>query len=524
MTSALDTDSVSLVPGLQKSLISSQSNGETINSTPSSVMQFPVIIVGAGPVGLLLALRLAQRGIHCVVLEKESVLNDAPRAIGYYGPVHKVFQEIGLYDRIVSDGMPCGGYIWRTLPTDEVDETGVRVKKLGTPIGLNNMGRRNQKGQYEPGNFTIQLAQTKLSKLLLDVAVKTGYCKILWNHRVSSLEQDETGVSVKAHYNDQHTTINGQYLVGCDGGRSTIRKLLNIRLQGHSWPERFLATDVIRTAPVVGDPPVHFVIDPRYWAVVTPLEPVEAGKPGLWRYSMAVPARPKDGEHDSDNEPLTDEQVVEPSYVRALLERQIDGPVDGNFSVLRHSLYKMHQLVTSTMHRGRCFLAGDSAHINNPIGGLGLCTGLLDADALYQTLEIAISCSDASSRTKDPAIKNGSAPVQEKQVSKLNHRLINGDDQSSLALDVDLGALFSRYSTERRRVFQNVIHPFSSANKMRLHAGNPEDVAKEDWYLLALQRQDPDELKAIHKPLYENWRTDMWKFQSSWLRNNDSAT
>ncbi|VUC25025.1 unnamed protein product [Clonostachys rosea] len=497
------------------------SNGH--DGDDSVTNEYPVIIVGAGPVGLLLALQLAQSGIRSVVLEKEIRLNDAPRAIGYHGPIHKVFEDIGLYDQIIHDGMPSGGYVWRTLPIDE-EVNGNKIRKLGKIIGTNNMGRRNDDGSYELGKYTIQLAQTELSKLFINAAANIGFSETLWGHQVTALDQDNTGVTVSVQTMDGvNKRFRGQFLVGCDGGRSTIRKLLGVRLHGHSWPERFLATDVLRTAPVVPEIPVHFVVDPRYWAVVTPLETVEAGKPGLWRYSMAVPARPREDDDDITNMPLTDEQVMEPEYVRSLVERQVDGTIGGDFEVVRKSLYKMHQLVASTMHRGRCFLAGDSAHINNPIGGLGLCTGLLDADALHQTLKIAFSsCKPNKGGTNgiNGTGHNGNGdwgndPRSSK--AQQNSKLPAGKS-------VDLNALFSRYSMERRRIFQNVIHPVSSGNKLRLHVGKPEDVAREDWYLGALRRGDPEELKTIHGSLWEDWRTDMWKFQSSWLQDSKDGS
>ncbi|CAH0056345.1 unnamed protein product [Clonostachys solani] len=480
------------------------SNGH--DGDKSITNKYPVIIVGAGPVGLLLALQLAQSGIRSVVLEKEICLNDAPRAIGYYGPIHKVFQEIGLYDQIVRDGMPSGGYVWRTLPVDE-EVNGKKVRKLGKIIGTNNMGRRNADGSYELGKYTIQLAQTKLSKLFINAGAKIGLSETLWGHQVTALEQNDTGVTVSVQTVDgANKKFRSQYLVGCDGGRSTIRKLLGVRLHGHSWPERFLATDVLRTAPVVPEIPVHFVVDPRYWAVVTPLETVEAGKP----------ARPGDDDDDITNKPLTDEQVMEPDYVRSLVERQVDSSLNGDFEVVRKSLYKMHQLVANTMHRGRCFLAGDSAHINNPIGGLGLCTGLLDADALHQTLKIAFS--SCQPNEDGPNATNGSSHNENGNRGETNHVWrAQQDFELPAGKLVDLNALFSRYSMERRRIFQNVIHPMSSGNKLRLQVGKPEDVAREDWYLGALRRGDLEELKTIHGPLWEDWRTDMWKFQSSWL-------
>lgn len=480
---------------------------------PLTVIEAPVIIVGAGPVGLLLALRLAQSRIRSIVLEKDASLNEAPRAIGYYGPVHKVFQEIGLYDRISREGMPSGGYVWRKLPVNEniVDINGSHtVKSLGPIIGRNTMSKPDHTGDYPIGHHSIQLAQADLARILIEEATMTGFSQVIWSHEVTKLEQDHQGVTIITKNPQKLSkTFRCQYLVGCDGAKSTVRKLLGIRYSGHSWPERFIATDILRVAPVVSEIPVHFVVDPTYWAVVTPLEPVEAGKKGLWRYSMAVPAQL--GNDEKDVLPLSDEQVLQEDYVNSLLSRQIDGPVPAQFEVVQKSLYKMHQLVADTMHRGRCFLAGDSAHINNPIGGLGLCTGLLDADALHQVLEIAFSFpvwqpkTGCANNTDEPHISENpetSAP--------------------GIQLHVDLPSLFSRYSDERRRVFQNVIHPYSSANKLRLSAGDPDEVAREDWYLQALRRADPEELREIHKPLYDSWRTDIWKLlRSTMHKEND---
>jgi hypothetical protein len=163
----------------------------------------------------------------------------------------------------------------------------------------------------------------------------------------------------------------------------------------------------------------------------------------------------------------------------------------------------MHQLLASTMHRGRCFLAGDAAHINNPIGGLGLCTGLLDADALHQALKIVFSFQSLPQQSRLPHLNGTSSKTGLKNPSHLS---------------VDPQAVFTRYSSERRRVFQNIIHPYSSANKTRLHGGDPDETARQDWYFEALARGDPQELQNIHGPLYSGWRTNMWAFLPEWSR------
>ncbi|KAI0894241.1 FAD/NAD(P)-binding domain-containing protein [Annulohypoxylon nitens] len=476
----------------------SKTNGERNGDSEAYASQqgdiVPVIIVGAGPVGLLLALRLAQSNIRSVILEQETTLGAAPRAIGYYGPVHNVFKEAGIYEQVSREGMPSGGYVWRTLPTEDEEGT----KTLGSVLCRNIMSRPDSDRKYKICTYSIQLAQCRLAEIMLEEVTKTGLCEVLWGHRVTELSQDDSGVTITAvSEKGESKSLRGLYLAGCDGGKSDIRKLLGIRLAGHSWPERFIATDVLRVAPVVADPPVHFTVDPRYWGVVTPLEHVKPGVKGLWRYSMAVPAyeEAEDGSHIF----LTDEQVLEPKYVNSLLLRQLDGPRPSDHVVIRKSLYKMHQLLASTMHRGRCFLAGDAAHINNPIGGLGLCTGLLDADALHQTLQIVFSLGE-----------------EKRYAPNTNGARSSGYGSRQT---INPQALFSRYSSERRRVFQNIIHPYSSANKTRLHSADPEDTAREDWYFQALRRGDPKELESINAPLYNGWRTDMWSLVGKSLKD-----
>ena len=312
--------------------------------------QEDIIIAGAGPVGLLLALRLAQQNIQTLVLEMNGNLNQAPRAIGYFGPTHHVFQEAGIYDKVAKDGMPSGGFCWRLPLVDD----GSGGKLLGPIIAKNVMSKPDEKGEWPLGGYSIQLAQDKLSAILLEALEKTGKSKVLWNHKVSGLIQDARGVTVTAETSDGVSEYHGSYLVGADGGKSNVRKLLQIRLSGHSWPERFVATDIIRTTTDVTALPVHFTVDPLKWAVITPLERVVAGHRNLWRYSMAV-----------SDPSIPDEEVMSPEYVDKLILDQLDGPRPSDHVVKRKSLYKMHQLIASTMTKGRCFLIGDAAHINN---------------------------------------------------------------------------------------------------------------------------------------------------------------
>lgn len=423
--------------------------------TPVNVMD-TVLIIGAGPVGLMLALLLAQQGIASTVLEKEDRLLDIPRAIGYYGPVHRVFQESGIYDQVAAEGLGCAGYTWRSPVCDD----GEGGKRLGNIVAQNVTSIRDPTtGQYPPCTYMIMLAQNRLTEILAERVVGTGLVKLHKKTELVDISESHVGVEVTVETEHGRKQYAASYLVGCDGSRSAVRRLLKIPMAGMTWPERFMATDVLRTAPVIPDMPVHFTVDTRYWAVVTPLEKPTPGQPSLWRYSLAV----------TDPTP-SDEEVTSPEFVDSLLDKQIDGPRPSNHRVIRKSLYRMHQLLASAMYRGRCFLAGDAGHLNNPIGGLGLCTGLLDADALAQTLTMALTTNMSEEERK---------------------------------------RIFFAYSDSRRKTFSRVISPLSSEHKTRLHTVDAEQAREDDWYFRAVTRADEAELARINRPLVEGWRSIM---------------
>lgn len=438
-----------------------QANLNTVPADPIVPSQLvessaTVLIAGAGPVGLLLALLLAQKGISSTILERDEALNTLPRAVAFSGATHHVFQEIGIYDRIVSGAAQTPGFCWRKLAQDD----GQGGKKLGELLAEWRLGEPDAHGQYNPGEYVLQYPQNKIGRLLLDLALKSGLVTVYWGAEICGLVEDADGVVVKIRSKDGEWERRGQYLAGCDGGQSVVRRLMKVKLYGHSWPERFMTTDILRTAPVVEEINIDYIVDPDFWAISTPLEVVKAGTRGLWRFSMAI-----------TNDDITDEAAIKPEFVNEMLSRHVDGPRPADFEVLRVNLYRMHQLLANTMFRGRCFLVGDAAHLTNPIGGLGLCTGILDADALAQTLDLAL------------------------------HRYVSDPHLQQQC--------FKTYSASRRWVFQNVVHPTSSAAKTRLQSGNPDDLVEEDWYYLTLRNGDKNAIDKMHDGLLNHWRSNI---------------
>jgi len=189
---------------------------------------------------------------------------------------------------------------------------------------------------------------------------------------VTGLEQDDTGVAVTL---DNGTVARGSYLVGADGGRSTVRKTLGIDFEGYTFPERFLVLTVpFDFAGEHGVAHRAYFSDPDEWANLFKV----AGDDGKGRWRAVFPAPP--GE--------SDEEVLSAAATEARLQKFF--PKRGAYEVFHRNIYRVHQRVAKHFRVGRVLLAGDSAHVNNPIGGLGLNCGIHDATDLAGKLALAL--------------------------------------------------------------------------------------------------------------------------------------
>lgn len=164
-------------------------------------------------------------------------------------------------------------------------------------------------------------------------------------------------------------TYTCDFLVGADGAGSVVRKALGIEFEGFSWPkEDFVATNLIYPFDKYGFSTANFVMDPVNWAVVTVIDEK------IWRCAFGVKA-------GHTNESIRAELD---DHYKHILPGWSEG--DTKYELVELNKYKPHQRSASTYRKGRCFLAGDAAHSNNPIGGLGLTTGMLDAGPLGRAI------------------------------------------------------------------------------------------------------------------------------------------
>jgi 3-(3-hydroxy-phenyl)propionate hydroxylase len=229
--------------------------------------------------------------------------------------------------------------------------------------------------------YVLQWEQYKIVGTVLQRLATDAGAEIRMSTRVVAIEQDANKVEVTVTLPDGSDEIlSGRYLVGCDGGRSTIRKLADIEFDGFTWPERFLKIDTrfdfFGLRPELSNR--NYFSDPDEWLNL--FKARGASGEGMWR--AVSPTLPEQ----------TDDELLSPDAVEARLQKFCPKP--GRYEIATIALYKVHQRVAATFNRGRVLLAGDSAHVNNPVGGMGMNGGIHDAMNLADKLARVIRGAD----------------------------------------------------------------------------------------------------------------------------------
>jgi len=308
----------------------------------------PIIIAGAGPVGVITALALARQGFAVQVFEAEARVNDSPRAATTHAATLEILDNLGLIDEVIRRGLTEPKFrIWDRATREVIVEFDFGVLKDDT--------------RYP---FVVQCEQHKLANLTIERLRAFPHAEVRFSARVADFAQFDDRVEVDIETAAGTQRIAGSYLIGCDGGRSTVRKALGIDFEGYTHPERFL----ILTTPYSFDALYaqcsrNYFADVDEWCALFKVTGDDGN--GLWR--LLFPTRL--GETDSK---AFDEQAV---------QRRLQNffPKAGDYPVFHRNIYNVHQRVAALFRMGRVFLAGDSAHVNNPLGGLGLNFGVHDA-------------------------------------------------------------------------------------------------------------------------------------------------
>jgi len=313
-----------------------------------------VIMVGAGPVGAVSALALVKKGIPVILIEAEAEPPEDQRAATIHPPTVEMLVELGLEDEAfandASGGMTAPLFHFRDRITGEL----VAVFDISL-----------LKGEV-PYPFVVQWEQYKLVRAAVPHIEASGIADVRFSTKVTDLEQGADYVEVTLSNADGKTEkIRGRYVIGADGGRSTVRRLADIEFEGFTWPERFIkiGTSFDFGATGRGFCTRNYFSDPKEWLNLFKVK--GNGPPGIWRGIMPVPP------DESDEQALSMDGI----------QRRLQGihPRSGGYEIPYHALYAVHQRVATTFNKGRVLLAGDAAHVNNPIGGMGMNGGIHDA-------------------------------------------------------------------------------------------------------------------------------------------------
>jgi 3-(3-hydroxy-phenyl)propionate hydroxylase len=314
-----------------------------------------ILVVGAGPVGSVAALAVARLGHTVTLLEAQERIDDAPRASTTQPPTLEILAELGLIDEYIRVGLVARTFEFWNRPTLE------RIAEF-------DFERLRGETEFP---FVVQTEQHKLANMALARLRGMANAEVLLGTSVSALEQDEKQVTVMAG----ERRFVADYVIGADGGRSTVRKQLGIEFEGYTWPERFLVvTTKFDFAAALGCCNRNYMADPIEWTNLFKVAGDDLK--GRWRAVFNT--------HAED----TDEEALSDAAVRARLAR-IYVP-EGQRDYLHLNLYSVHQRVAKSFRKGRVFLCGDAAHVNNPIGGLGLNSGIHEAWDLADLLNRVI--------------------------------------------------------------------------------------------------------------------------------------
>jgi 3-(3-hydroxy-phenyl)propionate hydroxylase len=315
-----------------------------------------VLISGAGPVGLVSALTLATAGIAVTVFERHTKPQDDLRASTFHPPTLDMLARFGLTDELVSQGLVAR-------------YTQQRDRQEGL-IAEFDMSLLEGETQHP---FRLQCEQWKLNTLLIDRLAVLPHVNIVLGAELKSVAQDANSVTANVNIEGEIKVFKGDYLIGADGASSAVRQSLGIEFEGFTYPERFLSvsTDFEYADHLPKLSYVNYVSDPEEWCVLLRV-------PTLWR--VLFPTRIEE----------TDEEVMTDASIQTRLQNLL--PKDTPYNTVHRTLYKVHQRVAKEFRRGRVVLAGDAAHINNPIGGMGMNGGVQDAFNLSDKLvDILIS-------------------------------------------------------------------------------------------------------------------------------------
>ncbi len=318
----------------------------------------PVAIVGAGPVGLSLALGLARQGVRSVLLERKRTTSRTSKAPSVHVRTREVFRQWGVEERFLATGA-----LWNPV----IMHAAAAGRRPLIELDFSELAPEAER----PGLLILEQSETE--RLLLEAVLASGMCDVRFEADVVALAQDAEGVRLTIRDAAGERSLRTDYAVGCDGASSTVREELGLPFEGSTYALRPMLADVEVEEPRDGVP------QPRAWTGRGGYAFAARLRPGLWRIVNLARSEPA---HDE----VPDEEV------RTWCERLL-GP--GPTPVVWASRFRIHVRASPRFRVGRVLLAGDAAHVHSPASGLGMNGGIQDAHNLAWKLASTVRGGDA---------------------------------------------------------------------------------------------------------------------------------
>jgi 2-polyprenyl-6-methoxyphenol hydroxylase-like FAD-dependent oxidoreductase len=309
-----------------------------------------VVIAGAGPVGCVAALILARAGVPVTLLEAERQLPADMRASTFHPPTLDMLDELEVTPRLIEQGLITPMFQFRDREEGLIVELDLALV-----------------AEHTDHPYRLQCEQFKLTRVIAEMLELHPHAELIFGARVTNISQTDSTVTIGYDSDHGRCTIEGSYAIGCEGSRSAVRKSLGIGFPGFTYPEQFLVVSTIddlrEYVPDMSD--VAYISDPDEWCAV-----IHA--PDMWR--LLYPTKPG----TPAREILGDEYLQQ--RIRAVSGTSLD------HTISHRTLYDVNQRVAETYRSGRILLAGDAAHVNNPLGGMGMNGGIHDGVSAAEKL------------------------------------------------------------------------------------------------------------------------------------------
>ena len=342
----------------------------------------PIIVVGAGPVGLTTALGLDFYGLPFLLFEDDAELSRDTKAGTILTRTIEAFRRYGVADEVLAKAL-------------RVDEIGDVERATNTARPSVQTALLGEDTRYP---FVINMPQHHLEPILSDAIDRRRPGALHLRHRLTSFRQTGDGVVASFETPDGNREVEGSYLLACDGGRSTVRAQLGVAVEGELSDVRCLLVDVKVDLDVANPrdyPYLAYFADPQEWMILV-------RQPHCWRFLYPLAA--------GVPEPGADE--FRDKVIRFI------GPVD-EMEILNTIVYRIHHRIATQWRRDRVFLMGDAAHLITPMWALGLNTGILDAISLpWRVAWVARGWAgdallDGYAREQQPVAAEGSGEMAE---------------------------------------------------------------------------------------------------------------